>query len=273
MSILIALTPAESKRLIGRAVAIHPLVKKAMLQGNILVSNGTTTGYFIEELLGTSIEIEKFPSGLITQGVLCQTPDDRIRSMFIKNGVLQESDTSISEYDELEKQLTQITCKDVYVKGANALDIEGNAGFLLAHPNGGNIMYSLHRVYAQGANFIIPIGLEKFVASVPSAQRNMKGINDYTYTFGRGCGYVSVNNGIIINEITSLEMLTGVKATHVGSGGVGGSEGSVILVIDGTEKQEQDTIKLLNEIKGEPLIPVWKKKCGDCSYKCKFRYK
>ena len=273
MSILIALTPAESKRLIGKAVAIHPLVKKAMLQGNILVSGGTTTGYFVEELLNASIEIQKFPSGVVTQGVLCQTPDDRIRSMFFKRGILQENDTIISDFDELENFLSHMTYEDVYIKGANALDIEGNAGFLLAHPNGGNIMYSLPKVYAQGVHFIIPVGLEKFIPSVPNAQRNMKGINQYNYTFGRGCGYVSVNNGIIMNEITSLEMLTGVHATHVGSGGVGGLEGSVTLVIEGTEKQEQETIKLLNEIKGEPPIQVWKKKCVDCTYKCKFRCK
>ena len=273
MSILIALTPAESKRLIGRAVTLHPLVKRAMLQGRILVSGGTTTGYFVEELLNTSIEIQKFPSGVVTQGVLCQTPDDRIRSMFIKNGILQENDTLISEIDELETYLLQMTHEDVYIKGANALDIEGNAGFLLAHPNGGNIMCSLPKVYAQGVHFIIPVGLEKLIASVPNAQRNMRGINDYTYTFGRGCGYVSVNNGIIINEITSLEMLTGVQATHVSSGGVGGSEGSVTLVIDGSEKQMEETIRLLNEIKGEPPIQPWKKKCVDCTYKCKFRFK
>jgi hypothetical protein len=99
----------------------------------------------------------------------------------------------------------------------------------------------------------------------------MKGINNYSYSFGRGCGYASVSNGIIINEIKALELLTGVQAIHTASGGVGGSEGSVVLVIDGTEDQKQDTIKLLKSIKGEPAVPVWKMKCSDCEYKCKFR--
>lgn len=273
MSILITLTPAESKRLIGKATAAHPMVREAMQNGSILISGGTTTGYVAEELLGITLDICRFPSGVVTQGVQCQTPDDRTRSMFIKKGVLQEYDLSISDYEELEKNLAQMSHGDLYIKGANAVDRDGNAGFLLAHPNGGNIMYALNRVYAQGVRFIIPVGLEKQISSVPEAQRNMKGINEYSYTFGRGCGYVTVNNGIIIDEIESLRVLAGVKATHVASGGVGGSEGAVSLVISGSDEQENQAVELLRRIKGEPPVAAWKKKCSDCSFRCKYRFK
>lgn len=272
MSMLISLTPAESKRLIAKAVVLQPIVHKALSNGNILVSNGTTTGYFVEEACGVSMSIERFACGVITQGVLCQTPGDRIRSAFIQKGKISENNLQVSGYDELDHLLDKMSAGDVYIKGANAVDNQGNAGFLLAHPNGGNILKALHKVYAQGIRFVIPVGLEKLVASVPVAQKNMKGIQEYSYTFGRGCGYVTVNNGIIIHEIAALELLTGVSSTHVASGGVGGSEGSVVLVIEGTEQQEQATIELLRKIKGEPPVPVWRNKCKECSFKCKYRF-
>ncbi len=272
MSILIALTPSESKRLIGKAVAVHPLVNKAMSDGNIFISNGSTTGYVIEELLQTTIDIYKFPCGVITKGVLCKTPEDRLPSMLIKRGEVQECDETLSELEQLQENVIQLNSRDVYIKGANAMDSHGNAGFLLARPNGGNIMHTLHQVCTQGVNFIIPTGLEKLIASIPDAQKHMKGINAYTYTFGKGCGYVSVNNGIIIDEIVSLRLLTGVHATHVASGGIGGSEGSVVLDIEGTEAQEEVAVRLLKTIKGEPVVPAWKMKCTDCSFKCKYQF-
>lgn len=272
MSILLSLTPAESKRLIAKAVVLHPLVQKALAHGNILVSNGTTTAYFVEEACGVSLSVERFACGVITQGVLCQTPGDRVRSAFIQNGSLKENNLEVSDYDELDQLLEQMSAGDVYVKGANAIDSQGNAGFLLAHPEGGNVLKALHKIYAQGIRFVIPVGLEKLISSVTSAQNNMKGINEYSYTFGRGCGYVTVNNGIIIHEIAALELLTGVSATHVASGGVGGSEGSVVLVAEGTDQQEEATIELLKKIKGEPPVPAWRNKCSECPFKCKYRF-
>ena len=86
MSILATLTPAESKRLIGRALCEHPLVKRAMKQGRILISNGTTTGYFVEELLQEKMDIARFACGVVTGGVQCMSPGDRIRSVYVRDG-------------------------------------------------------------------------------------------------------------------------------------------------------------------------------------------
>lgn len=272
MSILISLTPAESKRLIGRGLAAHPQVRHAFQAGNILVSNGTTTGYFVEELLGASLDISHFPCGVVTGGVLCQTPEERLRSVMISKGAAVESDTRISDYEELSAFAARLSAGDVYVKGANAIDPAGNAGFFLAHPTGGNIMTVLPRLMAQGIAFLIPAGLEKLVASVPEAQRHMRGIGEYSFTFGRGCGYVTVSNGVIFHEIAALGLLTGVRAWHVGSGGVGGSEGAVSLVVEGSTEQEAAAVRLLKEIKNEPPVAGWKKRCADCSFRCKYRF-
>lgn len=272
MSILVSLTPAESKRLIGRGLAAHPIVTQAFRSGRILISNGTTTGYFVEELLKEPMDISRFPCGVITKGVLCQTPDDRIRSVMLYKGARLDSDMSISDYEELSRFAGQMSRGDVYVKGANAIDAAGNAGFLLAHPSGGNIMTALPQVFAQGVTFMIPAGLEKLVASVPEAGRHMRGIDGYDFTFGRGCGYAVVSSGIIFHELAALELLTGVRGWHVASGGIGGSEGSVSLVLDGGPEQIDAAVKLLKEVKKEPPLEGWKKRCGDCAFRCKYSF-
>lgn len=272
MSILVSLTPSESKRLIAKAVAQHPLVTKNMGCGRIFISNGTTSGYCAQEILGEQFPVETFACGVVTKGVVCMSPEDRLRSIMIHNGHKTPGYPDLPQYDELLALFEVMSPGDIYIKGANAIDPQGNAGFLLAHPNGGSILLALRKIFAQGVRLIIPTGLEKLVASVPEAQAHTKGIGEYSFTFGHGCGYISVSNGIIIHEITALELLTGARAVHVASGGVGGSEGAVTLVVEGTQEQENNTVTLLKAIKGEPPVPVWKKKCSDCLFRCKYIY-
>ena len=270
MNMLVSLTPAESKRLIGRALAVHPLVQQAVKKGKILVSNGTTTGYFVEELLHEKLDIARFSCGTITGGVACITPDDRIRSVMIRDGIRVPNDPDKETYEELREFVSEMGAGDLYVKGANAIDAAGNAGYLLASPFGGNIMTALPAVVARGVTFLIPCGLEKMIASVPEAQEHMKGLTEYEYTFGLGCGYVMISNGIVFHEINALELLTGVKAWHTASGGVGGSEGNVTLVVEGDKEQIDETFRLLKGIKGEPAVGKWKRNCKDCTYRCRY---
>jgi hypothetical protein len=62
---LFTLTPAESKRLLGKALAALPEVLNAKKNGYLLLSRGTTTAYVAEELLGEKIAKEMFfaPTG------------------------------------------------------------------------------------------------------------------------------------------------------------------------------------------------------------------
>ncbi len=272
MNILISLTPSESKRLIGIAVAQMVEVKTALSENKILISNGTTTAYVAEEILGIHLDIERFPCGVITDGVQCQSPDSRVRSILIDKGKFVQTDETISDYEELKDWIEGFGPNDIYIKGANAVDKEGNAGYLLAHPEGGNIMLALPKIAAQGSRFIIPVGLEKMVASVADAGRAVKGIRNYDYSYGRGCGYITITNGIIITEIEAISMLTGATATHVASGGVGGSEGSVTLSISGKKEDVEKAVGIFNRVKGEDPVESWKKKCGDCPYKCSYMY-
>jgi len=51
-------------------------------------------------------------------------------------------------------------------------------------------------------------------------------------------------------------VLTGVKAYHLASGGVGGSEGAVVLALEGDEKRVKNAFELVKSIKGEPPVTI-----------------
>ena len=59
-----------------------------------------------------------------------------------------------------------------------------------------------------------------------------------------------------MTEIQALTVLTGVTATHVASGGVGGSEGCVILALEGSEDVVTRAYQLVESIKGEAPVPA-----------------
>ena len=85
---------------------------------------------------------------------------------------------------------------------------------------------------ARGAHWVAPVSLERLIPSVIEAAKHC-GNHLWDYTMGQSAGFMPVVNAQVITEIQSLELLTGVTATHIGSGGVAGSEGAVMLALEG----------------------------------------
>ena len=80
-SAIVVLTPAESKRLIARAVVQMPEVQTALEKAYVCVVGGTTNGFIAQELAGLDVEPQKYTAGTSTQRVLCVTPaDDQSRA-------------------------------------------------------------------------------------------------------------------------------------------------------------------------------------------------
>src|SRR5512141_3251492 len=63
---ILSLKPAESKRLIAKAVASLPIVRRAKEHGRLIVSMGTTNAFVAEELLGESVEKYNFAAGFVS---------------------------------------------------------------------------------------------------------------------------------------------------------------------------------------------------------------
>jgi hypothetical protein len=74
----------------------------------------------------------------------------------------------------------------------------------------------------------------------------------------------------VVTEIRALKILFDVDAKHVASGGIGGSEGAVSLVIMGEEARVRGAIGLLESIKGEKPTKGIRGQCEPCRYACRF---
>lgn len=153
----------------------------------------------------------------------------------------------------MREALLEFEAHDVFIKGGNAVDPQGNVGILMGHDQGGTIGLALGTVVARGAHLIAPIGLEKLIPSVPEAARKCGQLRQ-KYHLGMAVGLMPLVNARVITEVQALEILAGPQATHVASGGINGSEGTVVLVAEGSEEDVARAFRLVEGIKGGPPV-------------------
>jgi hypothetical protein len=239
----VILTVAASKRLIAKGVAAMPLVKKAMKDGMVVVSTGTTNAYVLEELWGRKIDKRRYRSGITTP----KTPDkmETQQDKPIPDKVFRKGEVAeeLNRYNAVE----HMGKSDVFIKGANALDYNGKmAGVLIGGNSGGTLGAVLGNVIGRKINLVIPVGLEKLVNKDMNELQRLASSSDY-----EGPGLWPIT-GIIVTEIEALNILTGVDTTLLSSGGIAGAEGSVRLLLDGTEKKVNDALDLVGNFQEEP---------------------
>ncbi len=264
MKAAFTLIPAESRRLIAKAVVQTEEIKIAKEKAYIILCGGTTNGYIAQELLGMrDVEPQKFTAGTNTHRLLCVTdPDKRIPFPVILYKGEKSSKT-------LPEALQDFHIETVLIKGANAIDPEGNVGVITSGFDGGTIAASIGTVTSQGLKYIFAVGLEKLVSSVKEAAA-WAGAKTFDYTIGADFGMYCIPNGIVVTEIEALKILANVEAKHIASGGIGESAGSVVLVIKGEEPNVRKAISMVESIKGEPTLKGFKGTCEICRYACKF---
>jgi hypothetical protein len=243
---IVVLVPSESKRLIAKGVLALPEVKRVLKEGLFVVSRGTTTAYIAEEILGVKLPKANCTAGIVTDCRLSvTTPEDGIGPWVFRGG--QKSGESA------EEALKQFAATDVSVKGANAIDPQGNVGVLAANDFGGTIGSIWPVLAARGSHLIVPAGLEKMIASVIDASW-VCGNKLFKYVMGTRVALMPVVSARVVTEIQALEILTGVHAVHVSSGGVGGSEGAVVIALEGSDATVKGAFELVKSVKGEPPI-------------------
>ena len=245
MTEVIVLTVAESKRLIAKGVANLNIVKKALRRGMIAVAKGTTNGYVVEELLNKRIDKTAYVLGKTLpekmEGLYsCPEP---VKDVVLKNG--EPVDISVVE------SVRSMGKGDVFIKGGNTLNYEkGVVGVLTGSLKGGTIGAALETINRHKINLVLPIGLEKSVVtdvySIPEE------LEKDEVTWRDAPLRLVVLSGAIITEIEALEILTGAKAVAISSGGVGGAEGSIRLLLKGEAEQVRKAAELIADIQGEP---------------------
>ena len=263
MRALFVLTPTESKRLIGKAVANMEEVKKAKRDDKLLIGHGSTNVAVAEEVMGREKLTEvmnrnTYLSGITKNGILCTTLGGEKPPILVLNRGAVEPPA-----DTMAELLRDFGPDSVFIKGANAVDPEGNAAAFVAHPEGGTIGWAIGTILAQGIHLIVPVGLEKLVPSVKQAV-SMCGQMRFDYCQGMRVGMVPLSGAKVVTEIEALRMLTGAESFHVASGGYGDSQGAVTLVSEGDAEAVERAIQFIEAIKGEPPLEVKRGICQNC---------
>ncbi|MEN6303719.1 MAG: hypothetical protein ABFD96_13395 [Armatimonadia bacterium] len=241
----LVLTVSEGKRLIARGVAALPVVRKALEQGIVLVTKGTTNSYVAEELLGEKIQKGAYVLGrtLPAKADVSGVFGGNLSEVVLVKG--QKSDLPMKE------AVAQMGRGDVVIKGANALNYEsGIAGLLVGHPEGGTLGTIIGPFYGKGLHLVIPVGLEKeIVGDILDLAETITGEPELSR---EGMPALWPMQGEIVTEIEALELLTGAEVHQIGAGGVCGAEGGIWLAAWGTAEQVAAVRALVDQIQGEP---------------------
>ncbi len=251
------LTVAESKRLIGKAVAQMPIVKNALANGMVIIIKGTTNAYVAEEITGQKVNHAAFVTGRIEpeKGTKNLPPVKPVNHLILEKGKVVDI--------PLPEAVKKLKAGDVVMKGANALDYKNKmAAINILDPAGGTTGITMPFIIARKAHLVIPVGLEKLIAGdmVETTLKMREPMETLPAPSGKSKSLFPGNNipsmwlvtGEIVTELEAIKILTGATAFQSSAGGVSGAEGGVWLVFRGTRDQVNKALKLVQSIQGEP---------------------
>jgi hypothetical protein len=250
ISALVVLNPAASRRLVAKAAVNCSEVKNAWENGTIIIGRGITNAFVTEELFDIKLESKAAQTlGIISNGIAnAHTGPPPSTWHVIKKGkVVEDADSNV--------EILEFGPEDVFFKGANAIDPQGVPGVYAASLKGGTIGMAWPIVTPRGSHLIIPVSLEKLIPCVMDAAKQT-GVYHFTYSTGIPIKLIPVPLAKVITEIEAFAILCGVKAYHIGSGGVAGSEGSVHLSLSGDEESVKKALELVKSIKDEPPLGI-----------------
>ncbi len=244
----LCVTTAMGKRLIGKAMAVHPDVQRALTAGTLAIIAGTTNGYVAEEVLGALGQAEGFTRVGFRRGVtvapgakLAQAPFPG--DVVIAQGQWQKGKTIQDVANELQSG-------DVVLKGANAFDARGRAAVQIGHPQGGTIMAALAAVIGRRVRLIVPVGLEKRVLEDVDALAERVNAPE-----ADGPRLLPIP-GQVFTELDAIRLLTGAEAFQIAAGGIWGAEGAAWIGVSGPEDRVQAADELVRSVASEPPCAV-----------------
>jgi len=251
------LTVAESKRLIGKAVAQMPIVKNALANGMVIIIKGTPNAYVAEEITGTKVKHGEFVTGRVEpeKGAKLLPVNAAAPHLVLEKGKV----VNLSLPDAAKK----LKPGDVVIKGANALDYKNKvAATTILDPFGGTLGATWPISIARKVHVVIPVGLDKVVAGdvVDLTLKMREPIETLTAPAGTPplpfpgdvIPSMWLLTGEIVTELEAINILTGATAFQSSGGGISGAEGAVWIVFRGTRDQVQKALDLTRSIHGEP---------------------
>ncbi len=261
----VSLTPTESKKLIAKAVAGMETVQNAFKKGIVAIHPSSSTIFLVEELIGKFPDTEVWVCGIIVPKGACLSaealgPNRPTKTPRVLRSPSAYPHTWVIEKGKLRSSmplgeiLDRMGPDDVYVKGVNAIDSNNTVGVLIGNRvEGGTFGVVMSVSKRRGFKLVFPAGLEKLIpipmekAAKEAAQRN-----SLNYSMGMPCALLTYK-GMVVTELTALEILTGATAVPIGAGGLGGAEGGITMVIKGSDEQGKKAIEYIESIKGTQL--------------------
>ncbi|MRT93802.1 hypothetical protein [Ancylomarina sp. 16SWW S1-10-2] len=243
----VSLTVAESKRLIAKGLAIYPPVIECMKHGKLILAKGTTNTYVAEELIHDSLTNGEYVLGYISPAKSTKKVDrsKKRNEMVFVNGAIQDI-----SYKEILPEMEE---GDIVMKGANIINhSKGQAAIMIGHPTGGTIGNLYPIIQEKKLRYIIPVGLEK------ESSQDLNIIGEYSKidheNIKRKTPWLWSVKGELFTEIEAIKQFADVEALHYGSGGIGGAEGAVSILIRGSETEVNKALNVIESIQGEPAF-------------------
>jgi hypothetical protein len=249
-----SLTTSQSKVLIAKGIVELPQVKTALSSGKIFLSRGITNAFVLDELyrLTNSTPKEGFNKANYVMGQVYV--DKKFVSLGVNPGAKLDEVVFDKGKPQLIKDKLDAVSKfkhgDIVIKGGNALDPDGLAGVYVGDPvHGGTIGTLIGCIVAKGLELLIPIGLEKLVFnSIEDITVSMGIENMQNPPEGMKIGMMPLH-GTVFTELDAFMTLFEVDAMHIGSGGVGGAEGCVSILVTADDEAELKKVdKLMQTI-------------------------
>jgi hypothetical protein len=239
-----SLTVSESKRLIAKGIKQHPLVRKKLKSGIIIITRGSTNTYIAEELANLQSPHGKFVTGNISNDTVSMG-GDKIPEITLIDGRHVEM--------SFREALAALKKDDIIFKGGNLLNYERKQAAVTIGMDDGGTIGKIQPYSVEGlARLIVPIGLEK----------EMKGnLNDYAKVLASNIqreGFVPRlilhKNAEIFTEIEAIQLFGNVNVIPFAAGGIAGCEGSISFVVYGAPQKVEKVKTLISGIKGEPAF-------------------
>jgi hypothetical protein len=275
----IVLTPAESKKLIAKAVARLDIVQQAVQKGIVALHPSSSTYFIVEEITGSKPTTNHWVCGVVTPRGMCVemamalgiglTPHEESADPGDLQGTWVIEKRQLGSKEKLSSLLYRMTSSDVYVKGVNALDLEGNVGVLFGLA--GSMGYIQAARKKRKFTIVYPAGLEKLIPlPVTQAAKEAK-LTRYTSGMGMPVGLFPCQKGVTVTEERAIEVLSGASAIPIAAGGLGGAEGAVTLILKGKADEVKKALDFVAQSKGAKLPDLRLCNCNDCPVpNCRF---
>ncbi len=257
----ITLTVHEAKRIIAKGMARLPEIREALHHGRIFLKGGTTVSCVAEELVEATTRI----SGRITpKGA--KTARDHTGGF---QCALVEKGKLISVNDCLAESAAKLGGSDVFILGANAIDLHGNAALMYGAPLGGPPATVLAGLMGEIPNVFIAAGLEKLVPGSLADIVGRVGRRGVDLSMGMAVGLTPVS-GRIISEDVAIPLLAKVTSTVIGRGGLFGAEGATTLLVEGETREVNTIFDIAESVKGSGVsgLPSSLEECSFPNERC-----